>query len=781
MNKEAERVNRYGRNPAGTVRRKAVAWLTSLLLLVSVVLPAAAQEAANQVLLRVADATGRPVPAATVEIYELGTGLVAVQFTGEDGLVRVPVTPGRTRLWQARATAAGYEVRETGWFDPAQGGVRAITLEPVGGELQLYVRDADGRTGASVTLLNSAGRVVAQGTAQAGRWVARDLAPGVYTALVSAEGKAPVQKSVSVGRGRVTVEAISLATGTITASGEVVDGATGSPLRGATVELVRGENVVVGSAQTGATGRFTIRASLPEDTYRLRVRMPGYTPVETDAQQVSPGGLLDHSGLNRIKIYRTTGTVESVLTTIGNRPIRTAEIVLLRKGLGEVASAKVDANGAVRFENVPAGEGILYQLVAYNAVDSLTVDHIDLAISDWFTVNPGGTVQIPLVAQQFNDQSLVRSTVTGTVVGPTGLPIEGATVELIRRSHVMYKATTDAEGKFLIENVDASQDGGFAQSPYMLRVSKEGYVPTREVVVSGTSTTTFHVPGGGRLLLQATLHPAMATVQGRIVDTLGRPVSGADVKMVLADGREAGRDRTDDGGWYRLGSIPTTTGWAALSVTAEGYLPTGYIDMTAALGAGDALPTVRLTPAETTVDGVVVDLQGRPVTGANVQLHLDGVKAAEGRSESDGYFSVKVDASSASIGLLVVEAEGYTRGGVVLTELPGPGRTLTQAVMVYEQNAVVEGRVLDQNGQAVSGARVELALEGSGQVRAAVTDASGRYRIEQPLPAGATWAWLRVKPESGTFAGSVTHGMDMAPIIRLTPGDTVATDLLVRR
>ena len=93
MNKEDERVNRYGRNSAGTVRRKAVAWLTSLLLVASVVLPAAAQEAANQVLLRVADATGRPVPAATVEIYELGTGLVAVQSAGEDGLVRVPFTP----------------------------------------------------------------------------------------------------------------------------------------------------------------------------------------------------------------------------------------------------------------------------------------------------------------------------------------------------------------------------------------------------------------------------------------------------------------------------------------------------------------------------------------------------------------------------------------------------------------------------------------------------------------------------------------------------------------
>jgi len=758
----------------------AAALLATLLVLLTA-LPAAAQEVGTEVLLRVADAMGRPVAKATVEVYELGQGLVALQEAGEDGLVRVPYTAGRTRLWQARATAPGYEVKETGWFDPSQPGVRSITLEPVGGELQLYIRDTEGRATAHVTLLNSNGRLVAQGTTQGGRWVARDLAPGEYRAIVVAEGQVPTEKRVSVGRGRVTVEAISLSQGTISVTGEVVDGATGSPIRGARVELVRGENVVVGQMESGVTGRFSAQLALPSDQYRLRVSMPGYAPVETQPQTVLPGGNLDFSGLNRIKLQRATGTVEAVLTTIGNRPIRTAEIVLMRQGLGEVATARVDSNGAVRFDAVPAGEGYRYQLVAYNAVDSLTVDHIDLAISDWFTVSPGGTVQIPLIAQSFNDQSLVRATVTGMVTGPTGLPIEGATVELIRRSHVMYKATTDAEGKFIIENVDASQDGGFAQSPYMMRVSKEGYVPTREVVVSGSTTTTFHIPGGGRLYVQSTLRPALAMVQGRIVDTLGRPVAGADVTMVTADGRTAGHDKTDGTGWYRLGNVPTTTPWAALRVTAEGYLPSGDIDMTAALNAGDALPTVRLMPSTATVDGVVVDLQGRPVPGADVQLYLDGRVVGQAAAGGDGYFRIAADLSKGTLGLLTVSHEGYSQGGVVLSELPAAGGQLTKAVMIYESNAVVSGRVLDEAGKPVSGARVELVLEGGSSTRAVVTGSDGTYRLEQPLPAGAAWAWLRVTPASGTFGGSLTHSMDMVPIIRLTAGDEVVAELLVRR
>jgi len=93
----------------------------------------------------------------------------------------------------------------------------------------------------------------------------------------------------------------------------------------------------------------------------------------------------------------------------------------------------------------------------------------------------------------------------------------------------------------------------------------------------------------------------------------------------------------------------------------------------------------------------------------------------------------------------------------------------------------VSGRVLDEAGKPVSGARVELVLEGGSSTRAVVTGSDGTYRLEQPLPAGAAWAWLRVTPASGTFGGSLTHSMDMVPIIRLTAGDEVVAELLVRR
>jgi len=780
MNKEDVRVNGYTLKIPRALNRRVVALLVSLLLLLTA-MPAFAQEATTNVLIRVADATGRPVERATVEVYELGLGLVTLQGVAQDGLVRIPYTQSSTRLWQARATAPGYEVQESGWFDPAQGGVHTITLEPVGGELQLYIRDGDGRSSAQVTLLTSSGRLVAQGASQAGRWVARDLAAGEYRAVVTAAGMAPVEKRISVARGRVTVEAITLTPGSISATGEVLDGATGTPLRGAKVELVRGSNLTVAEASTNVNGRFSIQAELPSDKYRLRVSMPGYTPVETDAESVLSGGYLDYSGLNRITIYPATATIEGTLVTATGRAITSAEMVLMREGFGEVATTKVDQQGRFRFQQVPAGMGSRYKLVAHDAIDSITVDHVDLAMTDWFTANPGGKLEIPVVAESFPEQSARQSTVNGTVLSPTGQPVEGAKVELIRRSRVEKSTTTDADGRFTFPYVEASQDGGLVLAPYMLRVSKDGYITTREVVATGAPATTFHVPSAGQAILSVTLNPAMTEAGGRVVDQYGRAVQGAEVSLVLADGTVVAKRTTDASGWYRLGAVPANTNWAALQVEAEGFLPSGQVNVTEALARGEALPTVRLVPGAATLDGVVVDLQGRPVAGAKVRLALDGQVAAETVAETDGYYSLKTDVSAAAMGLLVVEGEGYSQGGIVISDLPSPGQSLTQAVMINKSTAEVTGRVLDQNGMPVAGTRVELVVEGTGVTTFAVTGADGSYRLEQPLPAGAAWAWLRVRPATGTFAGSLTHNMDMAPIIRLTSGDSIVTDLLVRR
>lgn len=781
MNKEETQVNLYGTSRKGTLGRRLAALLTSVVMLLMVALPAAAQGLEGEVILRVSDPSGQPVSTATVEVYALNAGLVSSAKVGADGVLRLTPPSGRSGLWQVRASAPDYRVRETGWFDPAQGGVRNIILEPLGGELQLFLRSAAGeRINANVTLLTGAGRLVAQGTATGGRWVSKGLATGEYRALVSVEGLAPIERRVTVTAGRVAVEAISLAPGSISAVGEVVDATTGAPMKDALVELLRADDVVVGEAKSGVTGRFSIQASLPAGSYRLRVSAPGYSPVVTAPQTVDAGGYLDFAGPYRIRLSAATATIEGTLATIGARPIPWATMVLVREGFGEVASVKVDKEGTFRFDNVPAGTGFRYQVVAQDAIDNLTVDHIDLAISNWFTVNPGGKVQVPLVAQSFSEHPMLQATVTGTVLGPTGLPVADATVELIRRSRVERTVTTDAEGKFVMEHVEASQDGGLAQAPYMLRVSKEGFVASREVLVAGQKATTFDIPSGGRLVLEATLHPAVTELKGRVVDTLGRPVQGAKVTLALGDGSQAGSDTTDKSGWYRLGNLPTTTAWAALRIAAEGYLPSGDLDVTAVIATGDAPPTVRLAPSTTTLDGVVVDLQGRPVSDAKVRLLLDGQVAAETKAESDGYYTLKADLSSASLGLLLVEHEGYNKGGMVLSDLSAIGQHFSQALMIQQDRSVLEGRVLNPAGQPLSGVRVELVVEGGAAPKAAITGADGRYRLEQPLPDGAAWAWLRVVPASGTFAGSLTHGMDMAPIIRLTAGDRVVTDLLVR-
>ncbi|MFZ5815309.1 MAG: MSCRAMM family protein [Bacillota bacterium] len=757
--------------------RKVWALLCCALLLVAA-WPVRAGEPQG-LLVRVGGPAGQPLPGAAVEVYGLGEGAVALLTTGEDGTVRLPYA-GR-RLWMLRVSARGYRVRESGWIDPAYGGVMSFKLEPWGGDLQVLLRDEAGRPVAGrVLLLAAGGAVVADGEAAGGRLALQELPAGEYRLVASAEGLGPVQRPVTVAAGRVAVERVVLQPRSFAAAGEVVDGVTQQPLPGARVELLRADGVALASGEAGPAGRFRLTAPAGgPGEYRVRVTAPGYAPVETAAREAGPGFTLDFSGAGRIELLPATGAIAGTLLSQSGQPVPNTRVVLLRQGLGEVAAGKSDEDGAFRFEGLAAGESIRYQVVADEALDYSRADWHHLLASDWVLAKPGITVQTPVVARSWIEYPLGLGTVEGRVTTPAGLPVEGATVELFRYTRVQASATTDEDGAFRFARIEASEKDGFGLTPYMLRIRKDGFVATREVKVEGEQRTAFGLPAGARLRVAATLHPDRVVPQGRVTDPQGRPVAGAEVALSVAGQSEVLRATSDAGGWYRLAELPVTLAFASLSVTAPGYLPTTGLEVTAALAEGGRLPTVQLTPRRSTVEGLVVDLTGRPLGGARVRLWAGGAVAAERLSDTDGYYQMEADLTAAGLALLTVEREGYTGAGTVLAKLPGPGERISQPLWLQPETAALSGRVLDQAGRPVSGVAVELLLEGQGVVKRALSGPDGSYRFELPLPHGPAWAWLRAEPTSGSFAGSVSHGLDYAPLLRLGAGEAVVIDLLV--
>lgn len=153
---------------------------------------------------------------------------------------------------------------------------------------------------------------------------------------------------------------------------------------------------------------------------------------------------------------------------------------------------------------------------------------------------------------------------------------------------------------------------------------------------------------------------ATATITGVVLDSLGKPVPRATVRVATGSPSTT----TDAQGQFRLAGVPA--GSARVQVTGDGYTPLGFEFAIAAnvtvslkltllpappaapLPAGDvtapvavtAVPpdTIRTPPGRTSISGRVVDSAGKPIFGASVQAISTNISTV---SDSGGRFRVQ--------------------------------------------------------------------------------------------------------------------------------------------
>lgn len=248
---------------------------------------------------------------------------------------------------------------------------------------------------------------------------------------------------------------------------------------------------------------------------------------------------------------------------------------------------------------------------------------------------------------------------------------------------------TDAEGRFEI--------AARAAPSYALRVSKPGFGPRY-----------LSLPAERAHESQQIRLPRGAAINGRVVDALGFPAVGVEVRVRRVDD-ETQRDgaavnvsvETDDLGEFRVGSLPAGTfaiSVEGIRVTLTGLGPSGegrwepvIRPRGDAAGAAAAPPTVRVRAGEES--GVELVERGDRV--------IDAV-----RSFAEGYEAA------------IREAEGRTPAGQVR----------------FFGTATVTGRVTTSTGRAVDAAFVRLAPMTGGRVRIAATDAEGRFQFSLVRP-----------------------------------------------
>jgi len=386
------------------------------------------------------------------------------------------------------------------------------------------------------------------------------------------------------------------------------------------------------------------------------------------------------------------------------------------------------------------------------------------------------------------------SRVTGTVSGPAGEPVSGATVTLSLSQSggqglARWKAVTDKQGKYEITRLAAgdyvvgSVDPPTGTALIRLYSWKPGSVRRVSLGEGAAPVEDFRLPAGVRL-------------QGRVLDEAGRPVAGAAVACTLDAATEEGPQNMYQmpGQWYRGEAVTDAQGrYSVGGLTKETY----RLTVQPPQGANLAPAVLRGVNAPDSGDvelqgvtlyqegrllGVVVGPDGKPVAGAEVST------AAPGLPENE-----KPRAVTDAAGRFALA--GLPTGKYAVTVRPPAGSTCCEHVfdgiaaisgfalehpLKLPEGACVAGTVTDPGGKPVAGATVHLSLGYQSHVRT-VADAGGRFKIvgvppamKQAGPRGQAppITLSAVPPESApTLLGAST------PLKDLASGKTTQADL----
>src|SRR5215831_1395123 len=279
-------------------------------------------------------------------------------------------------------------------------------------------------------------------------------------------------------------------------------------------------------------------------------------------------------------------------------------------------------------------------------------------------------------------------TLSGHVTDSGGGPIGGAEVSAHRLGKVagdVFQVVADGQGAYKIT---------VAKGEYMLAADAEGYAPDEKYVRATLDQT-----------LDFKLNPA-ATLRGHVVmRDGGSPVPGASVTLAVGDRwwMDDKKATTSATGVFEFKDLePGEYQATAQKGPLVGHLPR-KIGVTLAGFTGDV--TIQVDRARI-IAGHVRAQNGSPVAGAKIRLgegpwggfggRLRAQSAADGAYKIEGVLPGKYQ--------ILAHAEGKGPGRV--EDLLVADKDLDGVDITMPDGAEVSGRVVDKNGQGVTGAAV---------------------------------------------------------------------------
>ncbi len=385
-------------------------------------------------------------------------------------------------------------------------------------------------------------------------------------------------------------------------------------------------------------------------------------------------------------------------------PIVGAEVTL--EGRDDLFETTTDAQGKYRFPHVTPGDECAYAVGASGYSTRSSYGASDYAEPQNLTIPASGIrLDFPM---------LRRATLGGQVRDSAGRPIKGAHVWVETADDVL---TTDANGKWSVSTLKTPFPGGIAT------VEVNVFDPRFSQVETRAKIRPFDKPGDETRL--ALVMPARAIITGQLTKR-GKPLAHA---LVMVD-KEEGMGFMNDSPNFGLPSPNVATdknGRYRLLVSAPATLQL-------TLGEDDSVwQTVKVHthPGQTVVlnrdlkpfpygsiSGRVVNLRGRPVQGASIELWTKNTSETEpvAVTGKDGRFRVAKVAPFDDYHVSVAMPGADYRGGVSVENVRVRSYRTT--------NVLVRGDTVAPQLQLISPPRV---LRGTVPLQYKASDNQGLY------------------------------------------------------
>jgi protocatechuate 3,4-dioxygenase beta subunit len=370
----------------------------------------------------------------------------------------------------------------------------------------------------------------------------------------------------------------------------------------------------------------------------------------------------------------------------------------------------------------------------------------------------------------FLSHPLYAFPVRGTITGPGGTPIAGATILISSTgSKAPVTIQTGADGRWQSDMPDVTTlpEGVAADDPYVDFVSAIVIAPGRGFGVKlGKRGDTFDIS-----------LPAAKAIGGTVQDEKGSPLAGVTVQLrgfYTSAFYSSPNQQESPIPFEMRGGTPNDTLSAALTTKtdAEGKwrfegIPEGTRVFVALDDDRFSVPTVDVrsgsleaviqAKAGATLKGRVLLPDGQPAAGAQLYIGRSTNRGNESvlspKTDADGRFTaVRLPAGDISLTVYSERKEWLTLGQEITDVKPGETRDL--ADIKLSAGIKVTGIVLDETGKPVSGASVRI------NGTPAKSGSDGRYTMQ--VDKGKNWltaskdGYLGIGGDGGETQAEVT-------------------------